>query len=297
MDKAALLENLIIVSEADYLATYQHPGHYQAKNSSRFLGQKGLLPLRYGSPLFPQLNILLSACLWSGSISKGSGEGVRRHGQFMMGAHLDVPTLESITDATSGLEIDFGPIPGRDNNFYVSDNGAAYARLASKIPGVPVSGGTKEHPERKGSHKKIIPDYIWFLADRYRWLTGKDKDIARKILTDFINVLFQTKMGVDSGSYFLIPLFKTETKEEGEEFGKKIVKLISAVYPRIGLSENSVRSSRWGKGRTSSQTRICFPEEMVWAATKHYGLFDISLNRDFLPLGKKLSTKKRSPNK
>ncbi|MBI2139011.1 hypothetical protein HYU13_05450 [Candidatus Woesearchaeota archaeon] len=296
MDKAAPLENLIIVSKADYFETYQRPGHYQAEKSSRFLEQKGLLPLRYGSSLFPQLNILLSACLWSGSISNGSGAGVRTYGQFVMGAHLDASTLESITQATLGLEIDFGPIPGRNDNFYVSGNGAAYARLVSKIPGVPVSGGTKEHPERKDDFKEIIPDYIWLLADRYRWLTGKDKDIARKILTDFINVLFQTKMGGDSGSYFLIPLFKTKNKEEGEGFGKNIVRVISTVYPRIGLSENSVRSSRWGKdGNMGFQIRICFPEEMVWAATKNYGLFDISLNRDFQPLGQNLSYKKRSP--
>lgn len=274
-----------IVTVDDFLSTYKNPNRAEAKRSLELLTEKGLLPLEYHSELFPQLNILVAGIMWSGSLSKGKvvGRGPA------IGLNLDEVSAELINKEISELEIQLKSY--EKDNYEIGNNCAAYGRLISQIPGLPASEGSKKRPETGTRMDIKFPDYLSFLIKNYKTqLIKKDRDIARKIILDNINILLQTRLRESRKglSEYFISLPSRPDKKSAKESGEKVLEMINAVYPDIGLNEDSVRVY-YNKPSTKLiyEPRIRLNVEHMTNAIR-YGLFDVTLNREFSEFGKNI---------
>lgn len=270
-----------LVTLEEFLSTYEDKDHPRAASAVEFLESRKLLPLAYNSPLFPDLNILISLALWSGSLLLDSANRPR------VNLHLDELVRMSIEDALTDLKVD---LTGTNNYYSLGNNGSAYSRLISQIRGMPLSQGNRNQVDRKAGKEVTLPEYINFLVEKYSKLHNNDRDIARKILADHTNVLLQTRLRYGSPFHFQVQLFECPSKDSTDELARQVLRLISTVYPRIGLSPSSV--ARWtkaGKKYTRYQPVITLNKQSIINAVQYYHMFRLELTRHFQPYGKRIT--------
>lgn len=271
-----------IVTLDAFLRTYTDSSHPQANQMKGFLEEKGFLPLTYTSPLFPDLNIFVSAIIWGGSIYEGS---CNRPNVIL---NLDKQTLESLEEGISELELGFN----QGRNIKLGKNGAAYARLISQIPGIFFSTGNKVSPDRKAYREVTLPDYLIFLTDNYMYLSHKDKNIARKVIADNLKMLLQNRLYRERRLSSYVKLFENSSNEIVRNFADRVLKMFNTVYPSIGLTEESISvrdSLRNGGTNKRYISTIGFKSDNIINAIRHYNIFDIIFDRKFQPLGKRTS--------
>lgn len=272
-----------IVTLEDFLSTYEDRDHHEAVRAVEFLESKGLLPLKYSSPLFPELNILTSLALWSGSLLLDSGDKPR------VILHLNEPVRVSIEDALKALEVDLGT----SDYPSLGNHGAAYNRLISQVRGMPLSQGNQNQPDRKAGKELTLPDYINFLAENYSQLHGTDRDIARKVLADYVNILLQTRLRYRSALYFEVQLIECPSEAAADKLVQEVFRLINAIYPKIGLSPPEPRDiwPKKGKKHTRYQPVIKLNKQNIINATQYYHIFQLELNRHFQHYGKRITSR------
>lgn len=282
MSRVFLKNQEPLVTIDGFLSTYRDSNNFAAQRMKDFLENKSLLPLTYNSPLFPELNILVSAVIWSGSNSETSSHRPR------VSLSLDELTTKSLEDGISGLDVTLTPLK---DHYTLGQNGSAYTRLISQIPGMFVSRGTKDAPEWKAYHEVTLPDYYTFLMDHYSHIHNEDKRIARKVIVDNLNMLLQTRgpKRKETTLYYRLKLLENISEDVAKSFAKQVLKMFNTVYPKIGLTKDSVQ-----KYETSRKTGdkyaavIKFKKEHILNAIEHYDIFIIELNRRFQPLDKRL---------
>ena len=179
MAATVLAKQSPIVTLEAFLSTYKNPDLPQARESRHFLEAKGLLPLLYTSPLFTEFNKLVSAAIWSGSISYGTSH------RPLISLAIDENTLGSLDGTLQTLET---TLKWSEKGSNLGEHGNAYSRLASCIPGIFYSSGSQESPDKKARRQVTLPEYYSFLVKHYRYIGGAEKDIARSIIADSLNL-------------------------------------------------------------------------------------------------------------
>lgn len=267
-----------LVTIDDFLSTYQDPSHPHAKKMVEFLQSKKLLPLTYVSPLFPELNILISAVAWTGSISESSLKRPK------INLSLNEDTVASLEEGIANLGVDL--CAGRAI-YTLGKNGSAYNRLISRIHGVFYSRGSRNRPDRKSRRQFTLPDYLAFLTDNYSHLHRKNKDIARKVVADNLNVLLQNKMYKDKHASlsYIVNLPENESEESSKALAERVLKMFNTVYPEIGLTESISYRPISRKNGTTYAMHIKFKVKNTLNAIHHYSLFCIKLDRRFQEYG------------
>jgi len=147
MGRILLSEQDALVTLDDFISTYKNPKHFAVEKKVEFLKEKNLIPFTYVSELFTKVNILISAIMWTGSISESSASKPK----VILSIGNDY--RDSFKKGIQDLEVSLA-------NETLGKNGSPYARLIKCIPGIFYSRGDRNNPDRKCSRKFTFPNYL-----------------------------------------------------------------------------------------------------------------------------------------
>ena len=267
-----------IVTIEDFVKTYQNHFHFQAKKTSSFLERKGLLPLTYNSDLFLKLNILTSFVIWSGGVHIDKLQRPR------ICLSLDDITENILKENIENLDIGIIKEKAR---YSFRRNGSAYSRLISVIPGMFVSKGERHNLDRKAYREVTFPDYLKLLSKNYKYIHHNDKNVARKIIKDNLNVLLLTRFSKRiKGKTGVINLFQSSSRESAKYYCEFALELFNNAYPSLDINNNSInikeRTKRYGKKRKIVyKPTIALNEKFILSAVRYYDIFEIGINTNF----------------
>ena len=267
-----------IVTIEDFVKTYQNPFHFQAKKTSSFLQRKGLLPLTYNSDLFLKLNILTSFVIWSGGVHIDKFQRPR------ICLSLDDITENILKENTENLDVEMIKEKAR---YSFRRNGSPYSRLISVIPGMFISKGDRYNFDRKAYREVTFPDYLKLLSKNFKYIHHNDKNIAKKIIRDNLNVLLLTRFSKHiKGRTGVINLFQSSSKESAKYYCEFALELFNNAYPSLGIDNDSIkiieRTKKYGKRRQIVyKPRIALNEKFILSAVKYSDIFEIRINTNF----------------
>ena len=163
----------------------------------------------------------------------------------------------------------------QDNNYKLGENGLAYSRLIISIPGFFHSNGDKNNSERKAKSKFNLPEYIRFLTENYDKFRSFDKEIARIILTDHLNILLRTKLTRKRGVnlHYTLKLNKNESEQNARSLVKQVYEIFRKVYPLMELTEDSIRVySRNKEGIEGYSPYLVLNAKSITSSRSNYSL-------------------------
>ncbi len=273
-----ILEDRVIVTEDDFTSTYKYPKHYKAVESREFLKSKVLLPLTFHSPLLLDLNRVLAAVIWSGYVS-WSEEGAPAAGM-----DLKPELKESLQPSLDALEVKL--LHSDWNCYTLGENGRPISRLLARIPGLAVSRGTLENRDDKSKMLVTIPDYLRLVTNGYFNIYHEDKDIARSLIADHLNIMMQAKLTKGGSGPLFLQLQLIGNYEENlvQQQGEAVLKMFTMIYPKMGLTPKDIKV--YPKvGIPGYRGHIQFTRDTTINAIINYNLFDLEMRREPHPLG------------
>ena len=192
------------------------------------LNDEGLLPLKYNHKKFSYVNLLYSLAFWGGFSGKN------------MLAITQKESYEGFDDILKGLNLNVRERSQRKNVRDISDGAAAINRLFKGMSLPPEatdndylvsdSLGTRENPMKKSRLELILPYYLSPLV--YYDLNAGDKELANRILYDFVSVLFSRKTYKTEGSNSLEhSLLTSKNRYIAERLAYETEVLIRKVIP------------------------------------------------------------------
>jgi len=257
--RAHLLERQpALVTEDDFIGTYESAQSSHVKHNLDFLAEHDILPLTYMNPKLPQINALIAWTMWAGCM---------QNNRCLL---YDVP-LEALVDLEEPLGIEFRR--GKKKAVEFSPNNA-YARIMSLL-GVRQGKGTSDHPDGKVNELLQLPGYIRFLRDHKRQAHYEERDVSNKILIDYVQIMMHNKLYKARGIKFGLNLHASKDKFQSLFFANEVISLFNAIYPAIGLSDENIEYYHNPKQK-SHHTKILFKREEILNGIAEYGLFDLS---------------------
>ncbi|MCH8004119.1 MAG: hypothetical protein IH934_05825 [Nanoarchaeota archaeon] len=257
-----------LVTIDDFADTYKDTDSMGYNRASTFLLSKVLLPLTYKSELFPELNIMISSLIWSGSVSSNY-----KHPPTAS-LSLDQMVMNLVEPSLSKLECG---IREGANAYHLAENGAAYARLLTVVPGLFVSKGVGDKQERKGNMNFTIPDYYNFILTYHRNIMYEDKDLVDGLLRDHLRIFFAARSSWDGILSFESRLFSYASEEQALSDADMMLSMIRTAYPKMEMPDSAKRFKEIGPYKDYPyklhSTSIRFTEREIINGFRHYGLF------------------------
>ena len=256
-----------LVTEDDFIGTYQSSKSSHISANLEFLAEHDVLPLTYLNPKLMEINKLVGWTMWSGCLQNNRGV---LH-KVPMGALTSLEDTLGMTfkDGSKGA-VEFSP-----NN--------AYARIMSLL-GVRQGQGSKDKPDGKIGARLELPNYITFLRDHKKRVHFEEREISNKVLIDFLQTLMHSKLYKARGVKFELNLNDSASEFQARYFANEIIGLFTAAYPAIGLSEENITCWK-AKGREAHSTKISFKREEIMNGIAEYGLFGLSFQGHYHNFG------------
>lgn len=261
----AKLEEL--VSREDFVNTYERKKVGNKK--ADILEHYGSLPLSIKSKNFKWLSRLGLFTYFSGAISFKEGKGYNsiinedeKKIQLPIGEWKDNLglILEKPRDKTTGK------IREEANTYSFKENGQPYSRLLELMGFHVNQQGSMEHKNSKANTGARLPKYLRKMIDNYDDHTMESQRTVRKILRDFINIVFECKYRSFSKRDARLILNAKPDEDLAKEEAGYIMKAFNIIYPDAALAPENFRPIK-NQGKHSGHIKI--PLENLFALTRN----------------------------
>jgi hypothetical protein len=124
-----------------------------------------------------------------------------------------------------------------------AQNGVPYSRLLSKMGFHNSASAGKSSMNRKANTGSTLPPYLTTIIDKYEDFDQDEKSKSRRLLSDLVQVWFDTKSFDREKSGIRLMLQSQPTEEQIIDQGQELIRAWNHVFPRAALDEDHAIST------------------------------------------------------